>query len=94
MTVVYLVVKDLTQLLRGHSLTGVFDRDLHTIINNSAANGHGASLRGKLPCIISYRIDHEQSQYPVGLHHILGGDNLKGDILHLERHLRAGHDIQ
>ena len=90
----HLMVKKMSQLLFAHTDAGVADAHLHITVGFLCADTHFPTLVSKLAGIVSQRVQHEERQHTVGLHHGFGGLYDKTDALQLERHPATGHHVE
>ena len=71
MTVDYLMVEKMCQLVFGHSDARISNADLDIAVGLLRTNRDATTLRCKLAGIVGQRVQHEKCQYAVCLHHSL-----------------------
>ena len=88
------VIKQMQNLLFGHTLSIVFYHDFHRFFSILTIDCHTTSLRSILACVISQSVNHEQSQCFISLDNSICRFNFQGDAFQSETHIALDHDIK
>ena len=94
MTALHFVVEQTAELRFVHSFAVVLDCYFHIIVGLLATDHHPTAFRRELPRIVGHRVDHEQRQDAVGLHHVVGGLYHQFYIPKLKSHTASGYNVE
>ena len=75
----------MVELFLRHTLSRIFDSNLHTVVKVGGKDADTAITGRKLTGIVGQRVEHEEREHLVGLDHGFCRLYIKGDTFHQER---------
>ena len=87
-------IKEMVELVLCHTLAGVFDGDLHTVVKIAGRDGDTAVLGRELAGVVGQCVEHKEGEYLVCFDDGFRGLHLEVDALHLERCASAPQQVE